>query len=372
MQPASLLGTDRWDLLVRRDDVSVFSLRPRAELPLEPGTARLAVEALVLTSNNLTYAALGERAGYWTAFPAPPGFGRVPAWGIAVVEASTHGDVAVGDRYFGLLPMSTDLTVRPASTETGSFLDDSAHRSGLDDSYRRYRPAGEPDHLDLLRAVVRTTYPACLQLADHVMDVHADTRPLTVVLSSASSKTAIGTAERLTRAPGIRTHGLTSPVNVAFTAGLDVYDQVSAYDDLDRLAAEGPAVFLDLTRNPDVVTSVHQLLGNRLRRTVLIGGTHSGQPLEVPGLPEPDRFFAPAQQALQRTKIGDLAYEQRLAAAEEQFLRRATDWLRVDERVGPAALQDAFRALVAGPQAPDVATVVRPRPGPVSRDAARN
>lgn len=342
--------------------MSAFSLRPRAEEPLEPGTVRLGIEALALTSNNVTYAALGERAGYLSTFPAPPGFGRVPAWGFAVVEASAHEDVAVGSRYFGLLPMSTDLTVRPAPMGTGSFLDTSAHRSGLDDSYRRYRPAGEPDHLDPLRAVVQTIYPACLQLADHVTGMNADAGPMTVVLSSASSKTAIGTAERLAHEPGIRTHGLTSPVNIAFTAGLGVYDQVSAYDDLGSLATDGPAVFLDLTRNPDLVTSVHHLLGNRLRKTVLIGGTHSVEPLELPGLPEPERFFAPAQQALQRTKVGDLAYEQRLAAAEQQFLHRAAEWLRVDEQNGPAALQDAVRALLAGPQAPDVAIVVRPRP----------
>lgn len=362
MQPTSFSSTDRWDLLVRRDDVSAFSLRPRAGEPLEPGTARLGVEALALTSNNVTYAALGERAGYLSTFPAPAGFGRVPAWGFAVVEASAHEDVAVGSRYFGLLPMSTDLTVRPAPTETGSFLDTSAHRGGLDDSYRRYRPAGAPDHLDPLRAVVQTIYPACLQLADHVTGMNADAGPTTVVLSSASSKTAIGTAERLAQEPGIRTHGLTSPVNIAFTTGLGVYDQVSAYDDLGGLATDGPAVFLDFTRNTGLVTSVHQLLGNRLRKTVLIGGTHSVQPLQLPGLPEPERFFAPAQQALQRTKVGDLAYEQRLAAAEQRFLHRAAEWLRVDEQAGPAALQDAFRALLAGPQPPDVATVVRPRP----------
>jgi hypothetical protein len=362
MQPTSFSLAVRWDLLVRRDDVSAFSLRPRAEEPLEPGAVRLGVEALALTSINVSYATLGERAGYLTTFPAPPGFGRVPAWGFAVVEASAHGDVAVGSRYFGLLPMSTDLTVRPAPTETGSFLDTSAHRGGLDDVYRRYRPAGESDDLDPLRTVVQTIYPGCFHLADHVTGMNADAGPLTVVLSSASSKTAIGTAELLAQEPGIRTHGLTSPVNIAFTAGLGAYDKVSAYDDLDSLATDGPAVFLDFTRNPDLVTSVHHLLGSRLRRTVLTGGTHSVQPLELPGLPKPERFFAPAAQTLQRTKVGDLAYEQRFAAGEKEFLRRAAEWLRVDERSGPEALQDAFRALLAGPQAPDVATVVRPRP----------
>lgn len=350
-----------WDLLVRRDDVSAFSLRPRAEEPLEPGAVRLAVEEFVLTSINVGYAARGEAGGYWTAFPAPPGFGRVPVWGFAVVEASAHEDIAVGSRYFGLLPMSTDVVVRPALAATG-FLDTSAHRRGLDDFYRRYRPAGEPDRFDPIRAVVRTVSSACSLLADFVADMRTGPSPLTVVLSSASSKTALGTAERLAREPGIRTHGLTSPANVAFTAGTGVYDQVSAYGDL---TADGPAVFLDFTRNPEIVGAVHHGLGDRLRRTILAGGTHSmGRLLESLGLPgpEPERFFTPAQEALRREKVGDLAYERELAVGEERFLRRATGWLRSDERVGPAALQEGFAALLSGPLPPDVVMVVRPQP----------
>lgn len=354
---------DRWDLLVRRDDVSAFSLRPRAEEPLEPGAVRLAVENLVLTSNNITYAALGERGGYWTPFPAPPGFGRIPAWGFATVEASAHGDVAVGSRYFGMLPMSTDVVVRPAMTAAG-FLDTSAHRDGLDDFYRRYRPAEPADHLDALRAAARTGLPSCFALAGFVAGMRTAPDPLTVVLSSASSRTAVGTAERLAHEPGLSTHGLTSPANAAFTTGLGLYDRVSTYGDLTGLTDDAPAVFLDLTRNPEVVTAVHHRLGDRLRRTVLVGGTHSGQAPDLAGLPgpEPERFFAPALDGKRRAEVGDVAHEQELAAAEERFLRRAARWMRIDERVGPAALRDAFTALLSGPRPPDVTTVVRTRP----------
>ena len=357
-------SSSRWDLLVRRDDVSACSVRPRSLEPLETGAVRLAVEQLVLTSNNVTYAALGDSGGYWTAFPAAPGFGRVPAWGTAVVEASAHPDVAVGSRCSGLLPMSTDVTVRPVLTATG-FRDASAHRSGLDAFYSHYRWIGEPDRHDSLRTVVRTGFRSSFVLAELVASMRTDRTPLTVVLSSASSTTAIGTAECLSHVPGIRTHGLTSPGNLARTAGLELYGSVSGYADeagLRDSTGSGPAVFLDLTRDPDVVTRVHRVLGERLRRTVLIGGTHSTQALELAQLPgpEPERFFAPAQERLHRAAVGSAVHEQQLAAGEERFLARAADWFRIDERIGPAELQDAFVALLAGPRAPGVVTVARP------------
>ena len=131
----------------------------------------------------------------------------MPAWGSAVVEASEHPGFAVGNRYFGFLPMSTDVTVRPAATATG-FILTSPHRDRLDDHYRRYRPPGAPDRppgapdrLGPLRAVVRTAYPSSFVLADLVATMRTRREPLTVVLSSASSKTALGTAERLAHEP---------------------------------------------------------------------------------------------------------------------------------------------------------------------------
>ena len=63
---------------------------------LEPGEVRLAVDAFALTANNVTYAAIGDLLQYWSFFPAPDRWGRVPVWGYADVVESTLDDVPVG------------------------------------------------------------------------------------------------------------------------------------------------------------------------------------------------------------------------------------------------------------------------------------
>ena len=71
------------ELLVRRADLAccdVVDGEPQRE-DLAAGEAQLLVERLALTTNNITYAAYGDRLGYWNLFPAPEGWGRTPAWG---------------------------------------------------------------------------------------------------------------------------------------------------------------------------------------------------------------------------------------------------------------------------------------------------
>ncbi|MFN8892987.1 MAG: hypothetical protein ACK5Y8_04375, partial [Betaproteobacteria bacterium] len=54
--------TDTHRLLIARGDLHHTAWRPDpdATRPLEPGQARLAVEQVALTANNITYAAFGE------------------------------------------------------------------------------------------------------------------------------------------------------------------------------------------------------------------------------------------------------------------------------------------------------------------------
>lgn len=80
---------------------------------LAPGAVRLAVESFAVTSNNITYAVLGEQIGYWKFFPAPDGWGIAPMWGHAGVIESNCPDIAVGERVYGYLPMATNLDVLP-------------------------------------------------------------------------------------------------------------------------------------------------------------------------------------------------------------------------------------------------------------------
>lgn len=46
-----------------------------------PGQVTLDVEAFGLSSNNISYALLGDLLGHWRPFPAAGRWGRAPAWG---------------------------------------------------------------------------------------------------------------------------------------------------------------------------------------------------------------------------------------------------------------------------------------------------
>jgi hypothetical protein len=63
------------------------------------GEALLRIESFGLTSNNITYAVLGEAMNYWAFFPASdPAWGKLNVWGYAHVEESRHPDLAQGTR----------------------------------------------------------------------------------------------------------------------------------------------------------------------------------------------------------------------------------------------------------------------------------
>ncbi|MBI0296001.1 DUF2855 family protein [Streptomyces sp. PRKS01-29] len=355
-----MTSSTAWDLLVRRDDLTAFECVPADPPPLEAGAARLAVERVSLTANNVTYAHLGERAGYWSAFPAPEGFGRIPAWGFGVVEETAHPGVRVGERFYGYFPLSTHLTVRPAATATG-FADTAPHRRGLHGFYGDYRKVAPYEPGDDLRTALRPVYRSSLLLAESVAD-SAERRPLSVVVSSASSKTALGLAERLGAESGVVTHGLTSPGNLAFVAATGCYDEVRPYGAVAELDPAGPVVFVDLTRDQDLVSAVHHRLAGRLVRSILVGGTHASRPLDATGLPgpAPERFFAPRAEEERRVSMDADARRRQYEAAEERFTERAAQWFRVTTRIGPDAMADTFRRLLHGPGDPATVQVLRP------------
>jgi hypothetical protein len=120
-----------------------------------------------------------------------------------------------------------------------------------------------------------------------------------MLLSSASSKTAYGTAFQLAQRPGIEVVGLTSRGNVAFCESLGCYSRVVTYDQLDSIAAGTACVYVDFAGNAALRQHIHSRFG-QLRHDCSIGGTHvdelaaKGSAREVPG-PRPTLFFAPAQ-----------------------------------------------------------------------------
>ena len=69
------------EMLVRRGDIRDVRFETalsKGDIELSQNQVLLRIDKFGFTSNNVTYATLGEVMRYWDFFPAPKGWGRVP------------------------------------------------------------------------------------------------------------------------------------------------------------------------------------------------------------------------------------------------------------------------------------------------------
>lgn len=353
---------DRWDLLHKRGDLSVTEVRSAQAPSLAPGEVSLAVEKFGITANIATYARFGDDVviAFWNTFPGPEGWGRVPVWGVARVEDSRHPDFTVGSRYFGFLPMSSHHVVVPQPVP-GGFFDSSEVRDFLHPWYRTYQLVDGAD-LDDHLALVRACYPASFNLADLVQR-KASEGAATLVVSSASSKVAIGLSEELeNRGVDIATIGFTSAANKAFVEGLGRYDTVLSYDQIGEATATGPVVFVDVTGSPTIRTAVCERFADDLVTTALCGFSHSDASVIPPQLagPEPEVFFTPAIEMETMAQEGAESYQDRYAKSEERFAAYTASWLSIEHKHGPAEIVAALQAQLDGTLPPNASIILHP------------
>jgi Protein of unknown function (DUF2855) len=253
--------------------------------------------------------------------------------------------------------------LQPSRLTPAGFADAAPHRAALHAVYNQYlRVAADPfyradteDWQALLRPLFTTSWLIDDFLADNdFFGAMADpARPGVMLLSSASSKTAYGTAFMLAQRKGIEVVGLTSSGNVAFCESLGCYRRVLAYDELDRLAADNPCIYVDFAGNAALRSAVHHRF-TQLAYSCAIGGTHVGQlggARDLPG-PKASLFFAPAQVKKRNADWGAALLGERLVQGWQAFLARASDtrspWLTVRQQHGREALQAVYAEVLSG------------------------
>ncbi|MBL8310491.1 MAG: DUF2855 family protein [Burkholderiales bacterium] len=353
---------------VHRDAPSQSRWSQSPVAPPAAGEAVLAVESFSFTANNVTYAMFGERMHYWDFFPTDDAaYGSIPVWGFARVVASAVAGLAVGERFYGYYPMSTHLRVWPERAGAQGFVDGTAHRAALPSIYNQYLntqtdplyAAGrEPE-----QAVLRPLFATSFLLDDFLAD-NAFFGATRVVLSSASSKTAYGTAARLAARGGIEVIGLTSPANAGFVRSLECYTQVQTYDQLGTLDPAVRSVYCDFAGNAALRAQFHEHCGDALAYSCSIGGTHwdaLGGAGTLPG-PRPVLFFAPAQARKRSQEWGIAVFQRRLAEAWQAFLAHASNpsapWLTVVLGQGEQAIARTTLEVMAGQVSPRLGHVL--------------
>lgn len=343
---------------VRRDQPAQSRWSQSPCSPPAPGEALLAVETFSFTANNVTYAMFGERMHYWDFFPTDDAaYGSIPVWGFARVVASAAEGVPVGARFYGYYPMATHLRVKPERVSGHGFVDGAAHRAALPAIYNQYlNTQSDPlyvAHREAEQAILRPLFATSFLLDDFLAD-NAFFGATRVVLSSASSKTAYGTAACLAGRSGVQVVGLTSAANAAFVRSLGCYAQVLTYDALAELDPAVRTVYCDFAGSATLRAQIHQHCGDALAYSCSIGGTHweaLGGAAALPG-PRPVLFFAPAQAKKRAQEWGAPVFGQRLAAAWHAFLDRATapaaPWLTVVSGRGEHAIAQTAHDVLLG------------------------
>jgi uncharacterized protein DUF2855 len=352
------------DFLVKRDDLRECRIAESDPPEVKPGQALLRVDSFGVTANNVTYAVMGDAMSYWDFFPAGEGWGRVPMWGFGEVERSEAERVEPGTRLYGYLPPSTHLLVEPVDADERGFVDGSPHRAQLPSAYHRYLgSATDPFYRQqteeiqmLLRPLFFTSFLIDDQLADDGLTSQGP-----IVISSASSKTAIAAAFMLAQRDGVELIALTSPRSAEFVEGLGIYGRTVTYEAIETLE-RGPATYVDIAGDGEVRRAVHSHFGAALTHSMAVGISHweglgDGDGGELAG-PTPTFFFAPDRVVKRSKDWGGAGLETRVAEAWHPFCEWTGGWLEPLRGEGFDAVKSAYLDVLGGRVEPQTAHVL--------------
>ncbi|MDP5032132.1 MAG: DUF2855 family protein [Paraglaciecola sp.] len=332
------------------------------------GEVLLKVDTFGFSANNITYALLGDKMGYWGFFQAGEGYGIVPMWGFATVVFSNCQGIELGERLFGYLPMATHWLVKPSKVSPHGFFDAHPARKSISPVYDNYlRCAQDPGYDPAKEAIqmnIRPLFMTSFVLDDFVAEhIASDVQQL--ILTSASSKTAYGTAHLLhkhkaNRAAQYDVIGLTSESNKRFTEQLGCYDRVLSYEQLGELRTDKSTWLLDFAGNKPLILSLQQQFSAQLARTIFIGVTDVDAQQDKPkDKVEGEMFFAPAQVKKRTQEWGQQGFAQHYAQAWQSFLALIEQRLEVKEHAGAEALQAVYTQGLKGGLSNDFINVLR-------------
>jgi hypothetical protein len=314
----------------------------------------LKIDSFGFSANNITYSVFGDKMGYWGFFPADDTWGIVPMWGFATVLESNHGEVKVGEKIFGYLPMASHLVITAGKTSATHFFDINDKRKSISPVYDNYvrcatDPGYQPDR-EAWQLNYRPLFMTSFVLDDYVGEalVAAEQQVKQVILTSASSKTAYGAAHLLMKHKTLRdldyqVIGLTSQSNKGFTQDLDCYDRVLSYDEITQLGKDNVSWVLDFAGNKGLLLNLQKQFAGNLDKLVLIGSTDVEAQQDKPdGHLDSEFFFAPSQVKKRTGEWGHAGFADRYAKAWQSFAVHMNDKVAVAEYSGAKAIEALY------------------------------
>ena len=339
---------------VKKDNLSETRVTTHDTGPLGDGDVLTKVDRFSITANNVTYGVVGERIGYWKFFPvADDGWGIIPVWGFADVIESKNPDVPVGDRLYGYWPMADHLVISPTKVKATRLIDGAAHRAELPPVYNSYSRVKAEPHYDPAmendRAVLMPLYMTSFCLYDFSLDNNwFDAQQ--VVIPSASSKTAIGTAYAFkTDNASPRLIGLTSSRNKSAVDALNLYDETFVYEDIENIG-DKPTLIIDMSGNGSILGRLHKHLGTNMKFTSNVGVTHyDDNKMSADFIRDRSAmFFAPGHIQKRASDWGPGEFEKKAGAFFHGAAMSSRNWLTIKHERGTKAITNAWHDVLEG------------------------
>lgn len=359
---------DNQALIVSRDDLRQCKIISAALAEPAVGEALLKIETFGLSSNNITYLALGDVLPYRDIFPVPSetaakDWCSAPVWGVARVLESKSPHVEKDDRVYGLFPASRFVTLDPTEPTPGGFRVERPHVPAQLAFYQQYGVLGrDPFFLpgqEELMAVMRPLFLTGLLLDDYFRETRFAGAER-VVVSSAASKTAFGFAFAFQRSGGAELVGLCSARSRDSASRFGLYDRMVVYEEIDNLTTDPSTAYVDISGSAAIRKRLEDQLGDALQLSISVGLTHwadgnyGGSQDQLAARSE--TFFAPGWFARRVKQEGQAFFGQLLSGWSAQ-VTGADRHFAVARESGANALVESFLSLVDGRADPDRALV---------------
>jgi hypothetical protein len=319
------------------------------------------IHKFALTANNVTYAVVGEKIGYWQFFPPveQPGddvdeWGVLPVWGFAEIVASKHPHIPVGERLFGYFPPASHFIMTPSKLSETSWVDASPHRSHLPAGYNMYRRVehepGYNANTENDRMLLYPLHITAFVLYDYFQD-NDWFKAEQIIIISASSKTSTGLAYGIAADNNAPTQiGLTSTHNLEMVKNLKVYDEALSYEQITQIDASKPTVIVDMSGNGVVLNTLHKHLGDNMQFCSNVGVTHWHQSNMGPDFirDRSQMFFAPSQIQKRLKDWGPQGFDAKSREYMSMTITKSREWLKTKEIIGLEGMAEIFPALCDG------------------------
>jgi hypothetical protein len=349
-------------LLVNKSDFADVTLVNMDDGPLADGLIRCKVGPWALTANNVTYMVTGHQIGYWHYFEPTaygidmPSHGRMPVWGYAEVTESQCDDVKVGQVLYGFLPIIDTFDMKPTRISKTGFQDGNDHRVPLHSLYNSYSFVDADPSFGLhpdLQPVLRPLFTTSFLIDDFLAEKEFFGAEQVLILS-ASSKTALGTAFCCKERGGITVSGLTSSGNKIFAESTGFYNRVESYDTITDLNPDVKTVIVDMSGNTKVLSTLINHFEENLTYVCRVGLSHwDSKPEQLPQTDTPIKFFfAPDQAKTRIAEWGGAGFAKNLAARWIPFLNSAENWLDIEKAEGAANILKTYKDVLNGDASP--------------------